>query len=1220
MQRSIAARVGGDAGAMFRGRMGNGSARSMGLRRTMRGVAAVMCGLCALLAAFAAYAARPETTLPAVEPRFVHFGPEHGLPTMINDLTVDRQGYVWLGTADGLARYDGERFRFWRREVGVETSLPENDVTVLHVDVADRLWAATWYALTVLDPGRRTPRRVGFNKSSERCAVDITAMSSDRDGNLWLTTHMGGLCMIGRKGDIAPFAMPDDDLFKGGRPIALLAREDGVLLVGADNGLWRVWTRERVLRSERLHEIEIGTKPIFVLTQEVGGMVWVGAEDSLHLLDGSDALRPLPSAIRMGRLGRATVVRSSEGGAWIGTYRGLYRLHAAANAVNSLGNSFGFKEGVFRIVLDSEGNLWVASYTRGLFRLSAEHLRFRISRLPFNEESTYLLSADFDSAGDIWTLDAEGVSRVLWGTGRFMRVASIAELGLEEPRTLRSCPDGRIILADTRGVVVFDPVTQRARRLFELEGGDGVHLPETVDCGRDGKIWLSIYGGGIVLLSYDGRVLQNFLPQQTLDVETEAYIDLRFAPDGAPWYSDGKYLRRWDGIGFRKIPLSEGEYVYGLAFASSDQIWVTRFGSIEKYRWDGRRLHMVGQVSSSDGLPVVETRSVLATASGQVWLNSVRGLVLYDPRAQRVRMFGLRDGLPRLDTTIDQLSDGPQGRGMVIAGNDLVLFDSDLPLSTARPSQLSIEAIELRRGEDTVVFDRPDADGVGVTMLPGDRDLRVVARVMSFVDPSAHRYRSRLRGYDPDWVMQGERGERVFSSLPPGDYRLEIQGANADGVWSATQRIALVVEAPWWRRWWALLLYAFVASGLVWWLAYLDRMRLKRRHEYQLIRQKRELAEAASEAKSRFLANLGHEVRTPMTGVLGMSELLLTTRLDDRQQGQVWAIRRAGEHLLRLVNDALDLARIEAGRFELDAVDFSIDALVDEVAGLMRPLAERKGVRFVAVVAEDARGGWCGDPTRVRQILLNLLGNAVKFTAQGEVSLSIEPLLPQGLRCIVRDTGPGFGAEQQRRLFRRFEQAEGARTASRYGGSGLGLAICEELAVAMGGGIDVSSVPGEGACFVVRLPIERAARPLSSPAVAGAREAVHRNVLLVEDDALVADVLIGLLQAQGHRILHAGHALAALTLNATQRFDLALIDLDLPGMDGLALARQLRAQGFDRPMIAITARADAEAAPQAMDAGFDAFLRKPLTGELLADAIAGQSSPSSTDGSSTSEG
>jgi signal transduction histidine kinase/streptogramin lyase len=1180
------------------------SARNTSPGRTMRHALAAMIGLCALLAIFAVPAAEPGVKRPEVEPRFVRFGAEHGLPTMINDLAVDRQGYVWVATADGLARYDGERFRFWRREVGVETSLPENDVTVLHVDAADRLWAATWYALTVLDPGRRTPRRISFDKASERCAIDITAMSSDRNGNLWLTTYAGVVCMIGPKGDIAEFDFPRDGLFEGGRPVALLAREDGALLVGADNGLWRVRASERMLRSERLHAMEIGSKPVFVLTQDARGMVWVGAADGLHLLDARDVLQVLPLPKKISRLKSAAVINSSGGGMWIGSYTGIYLHRDLADIEDGEMESFGFEEGIFKIVLDLEGNIWISSYTRGLFRLPSEHFRFRISRLSGAKESARLRSADFDPVGDVWALDDDGVSRMPWASGRFLRMASIFDLGLEQPRALRSCPDGKIVLADARGVVAFDRMTRRARRLFELQEVDGIHLPETIECDHEGKIWLSIYGGGIVLLAPDGRMLQHFSPRQTLDAEAEAYIDLRFAPDGKPWYSDGKHLRRWDGVGFRKVPLPEGEYVYALAFASSNRIWVTRFGSIEEYRWDGRNLHLMRRVSSADGLPVVETRSVLARAGGQVWLNSVRGLVLYDSRAKRVRMFGLRDGLTRLDTTIDQLSDGPGGRSMAIAGNDVVLFDADDPLPAPRPSKLSIETLELRRNEDTVSFE----DGA-VTMLPGDRDLRVAARVMSFADPAAHRYRFRLRGYDPDWVNQGERGERVFSVLPPGDYLLEIQGANADGVWSPTRRIALTVEAPWWRRWWALMLYVVAACGLIWWLAYLDRMRLKRQHHYQLIDQKRALAEQVSQAKSRFLANLGHEVRTPMTGVLGMSELLLSTRLDDRQQGQVWAIRRAGEHLLRLVNDALDLARIEAGRLELEAVDFPIDALIDDVVGLMRPLAERKALRFDVVVAEDVRGGWRGDPTRIRQILLNLLGNAIKFTARGEVSLSVESLSPQGLCCTIRDTGPGLDAEQQRRLFRRFEQAEGARTASRYGGSGLGLAICRELAVAMGGGIEVSSAPGEGACFVVRLPIERAERAVRSPAAAAAREMLACHVLLVEDDPIVADVLIGLLQAQGHRSVHAGHALAALTANATQTFDLALIDLDLPGMDGLALARQLRAQGFDRPMIAITARADAEAEPEAMAAGFDAFLRKPLTGELLAEAIAARFVP-----------
>ena len=340
-----------------------------------------------------------------------------------------------------------------------------------------------------------------------------------------------------------------------------------------------------------------------------------------------------------------------------------------------------------------------------------------------------------------------------------------------------------------------------------------------------------------------------------------------------------------------------------------------------------------------------------------------------------------------------------------------------------------------------------------------------------------------------------------------------------------------------------------------------------------------------------------------MTGVLGMSELLLATPLDPRQRSYIESIRRAGEHLMRLVNDALDLARIEAGKLELETHDFDLRALVAEVAALMAPVAEQRGLAFHVGIAEGAPAGLRGDPVRVRQILLNLLGNAVKFTDRGEVALEVRPRLEGGVGFAVRDTGPGLNDEQKQRLFRRFEQADGARTTARYGGSGLGLAICQELAVAMGGHIGVQSTPGEGAAFSVELPlavVQPAAPAATRPASATTR---RLDLLLVEDDPTVAEVIASLLRAQGHRVAHAPHGLAALADVAVARFDLALLDLDLPGMDGLALARQLRLQGFAPPLIAVTARADAEAEQQARAAGFDGFLRKPVTGDMLAAAI-----------------
>src|SRR5699024_3824686 len=203
-------------------------------------------------------------------------------------------------------------------------------------------------------------------------------------------------------------------------------------------------------------------------------------------------------------------------------------------------------------------------------------------------------------------------------------------------------------------------------------------------------------------------------------------------------------------------------------------------------------------------------------------------------------------------------------------------------------------------------------------------------------------------------------------------------------------------------------------------------------------------------------------------------EVLLRTPLDDRQRGYTESIRGAGDHLMRLVNDALDLARIEAGRLELDPQPFDPRALVEEVGALTAPLAQRRGLQFRMELADDLPAGLRGHVVRIRQILLNLVGNAIKFTEHGRVSLQVRAMVPAGIRVTVSDTGPGLNEEQKSRLFRRFEQAEGARTASRYGGSGLGLAICQELAAEMDGRIHVDSTPGQGTRFVVELPLPQA--------------------------------------------------------------------------------------------------------------------------------------------------
>lgn len=381
-------------------------------------------------------------------------------------------------------------------------------------------------------------------------------------------------------------------------------------------------------------------------------------------------------------------------------------------------------------------------------------------------------------------------------------------------------------------------------------------------------------------------------------------------------------------------------------------------------------------------------------------------------------------------------------------------------------------------------------------------------------------------------------------------------------------------------------------------------------------------AEAANRAKSDFLANMSHEIRTPLNGVIGIVDALSRTPLSDDQAEMVGLIRSSGHTLERLVSDILDVSKIEAGQLTLECRAFDLEEALEPLA-VMRARAEDKGLAFNVRRWPEARGLFLGDSTRIRQVLGNLLSNAVKFTAEGSVSVTVEVWSddPDGLgdahrlALTIEDTGVGFGSDHATRLFERFNQADGTIT-RRFGGTGLGLSICRSLVEMMGGEIEARSTPGAGSRFRFVLPLRRAAslaeydaRETDAAPAALPEGGRPLRVLLAEDHPTNQRVVQLILASQGAEVIVAGDGAQALAAFRDGPFDVVLMDMQMPVMDGLTATRAIReleasTPGRARtPLVMLSANAMAEHREEALAAGADSHLPKPITAASLLAGI-----------------
>jgi two-component system, sensor histidine kinase ChiS len=1218
--------------------------------------------------------------------------------TMIQDHT----GFIWIGGENGLLRYDGYELR----PMGTRdnTGAKVKNIFSLFVDSRGTLWISTSTGLVRYEAENETFFRYD-NRDTTNIRlpnVHTKRMAELPNGELVLAT-VGGLAIINTETQSSRILLHDPNdknSLSSNQLWGITVDRQGNAWIGGDNAVDKIsWATGQITRYPALPKSDKGITPgqVLCITEDRRGDIWIGTQEGLNRLNPNTEtitqfVHDPNNSFSLGANAVRTIIEDSRGILWIATDQGgLNYYDFSRNQFHQFKNKSGDPESlssdVVRTILeDRSGDLWVGTYNVGINyydRSTAAITHYKASGVD-NSSLSYnsVMSFSADGTGNYW------IGTFAGGLNYFNRTTDQFTHFKHDPQNPHSISTNTGIrtLVDTQGTLWAGTWGGGLNRLDNADGhftryttieparpgitqSQYLNSPNVRALKEDrlGNLWLGTQGGALNKFDRKTGLFTHYMPDPNdedailYDIIYTMFEDSR----GRFWVGTQNSLELMDRESgkfkhFKKIHNDpnglSNSTIFSIFEDSKNRVWFGTSDGLNQLQEDTFSFRHYGV---REGLNDTVIRSIIEGPDGQLWLGTSNGIASLNPETGEIKNYYKSSGWQT-----GNFNPGAVARtenGELLFGGDYgfsIINVSELETNTAVPP---VTLTDFKLFTDSVKIGAND--GILANAINHTRDLTLrheqamfsfTFSALNFRDSEKNEYAYRLRGFDEDWRYVGTQRYATYTSIEPGDYVLQVIGANNDGVWNTRgHSINIRILPPWWQTWWAYVLYLLAFLGIMAWIL------LNQKYKRALLEEQNRKLIELDKLKDDFIANTSHELRTPLNGIIGLTDSLLegaAGNVSELMSMNLKMISMSGRRLANLVNDILDFSKLKNRDIQINLRPTNVYDVAVSVLGMCTHTLSGNHVQLINNIDPQVKAV-LADEERLQQILYNLVGNAIKFTHAGSITLSAE-VEANRLWIKVTDTGIGIPAGSLYKIFNSFEQLEDHRERV-YSGTGLGLAVSKKLVELHGGTIEVESEEGKGTMFRFSLKTTDLApqstiynHAMMESIVAkvldfsadgfaptnhsiGAKKDANSNqenhllaahtqpsvvrtsndanlpatndngqfrILIVDDDPINQQVLINQLTLQHYQFAVAENGPTALRMiEHDGPFDLILLDIMMPQMSGYEVCSRLRERYSveELPIIFLTAKNTISDLVDGFELGANDFLTKPISiGEL----------------------